>query len=292
MATLVPQIVVDEAEAPLAARALPGRRGDRVRRSRARQPRGGARPPARRRADLVGARARRLARHVARARARAARPRRRLHGLGRAEPRARVARRDDADERRRRARAAAAAVRRAVPRAPGARALRRARRAPHRRADRAARPARRLRARRGVRRAVRDRPRGRRARAPLDDVARVQEFYEAFAGAMVYDGDPRAAAPRRPRARGAERDPARRGAALAHPAPTTRSRAPSPTIPPAGSRTTRSSRSCASSSSARSRPSSRRSRTPCCCCCATPTSSRRCAPSRSSPATRSRRACA
>ena len=25
---------------------------------------------------------------------------------------------------------------------------------------------------------------------PLDDVARVQEFYEAFAGAMVYDGDP------------------------------------------------------------------------------------------------------
>ena len=24
----------------------------------------------------------------------------------------------------------------------------------------------------------------------LDDVARVQEFYEAFAGAMVYDGDP------------------------------------------------------------------------------------------------------
>jgi cytochrome P450 len=25
---------------------------------------------------------------------------------------------------------------------------------------------------------------------PLDDVARIQEFYEAFAGAMVYDGDP------------------------------------------------------------------------------------------------------
>ena len=25
---------------------------------------------------------------------------------------------------------------------------------------------------------------------PFDDVARVQEFYEAFAGAMVYDGDP------------------------------------------------------------------------------------------------------
>ena len=154
---LVPQIEVDEAEDAARQRALPGRRGDRVRRPRAGQPRGRARSPARGGADLVGAGARRLARHLARARARVAQPARRLHGLGRAEPRARVARRDDADDRRRRARAPAATLRGAVRRAPRARALRRARAAPHRRAARRARPARPLRAGRGVRRAVRDR---------------------------------------------------------------------------------------------------------------------------------------
>ena len=68
----------------------------------------------------------------------------------------------------------------------------------------------------------------------LDDVARVQEFYEAFAGAMVYDGDPEPQRRADARARRAERDPARRDRALAHAAPTTRSRARSPTIPARG----------------------------------------------------------
>ena len=80
---------------------------------------------------------------------------------------------------------------------------------------------------------------------PLDDVARVQEFYEAFAGAMVYDGDPEPQRRADARARRAERDPARRGASARARGPTTRSRARSPTIPRAASRTTRSPRSCA-----------------------------------------------
>ena len=149
-------------------------------------------------------------------------------------------------------------------RAPRARALRRARARHIDALLERARPARRLRARRGVRRAVRDRARGRRARAPA---RRRRARAGVLRGVRRRDGlrrRSRAAAPRRRRARRAERDPARGGASARARGPTTRSRARSPTIPRAGSRTTRSRRSCASSSSARSRPSSRRSRTPCC----------------------------
>ena len=115
---------------------------------------------------------------------------RRLHGLGRAEPRPRVARRDDADERPAGARAPAAAVRRAVPHTLRARAIRGPGVRPRRRPARRARAA-------GSCELVVD------FAAPfaigvagdilglsLDDVPKIQGFYEAFAGAMTYDGDP------------------------------------------------------------------------------------------------------
>ncbi len=76
----------------------------------------------------------------------------------------------------------------------------------------------------------------------LDDVARVQEFYEAFAGAMVYDGDPEPQ--RRADAARAELTACWWRSSARARSRTTRSRARSPTIPRAGSRTTRSSRSC------------------------------------------------
>ena len=47
----------------------------------------------------------------------------------------------------------------------------------------------------------------------LADVGRIMAFYQAFAGAMVYDGDPRAAAPGRRGASRAERAPPRRAGA-------------------------------------------------------------------------------
>ncbi len=97
MQALVPQIEIDEAEDAARRARFPAGSAiefaDLELDSRVRR----ARPPARRGADLVGAGARRLAGHLARARARAAEQARRIHRLGRAEPRARVARRDDAE---------------------------------------------------------------------------------------------------------------------------------------------------------------------------------------------------
>ena len=100
----------------------------------------------------------------------------------------------------------------------------------------------------------------------LDDVARVQGFYEAFAGAMVYDGDPE---PQR------RADAARAELNAILLAEIERSRAR-----PDNSITSAVANDAASGlsddeiaaqlrviSSARSRPSNRRSRTPCCCSC-------------------------
>ena len=99
MRALVPQIVLDEAEEAARSARFPlgsaiefadleldSRVGalDRLRAAGA---------------DLVGAGTRWLARHLARARARAAQQARRVHGLGRAQPGARLARCDDADAR-------------------------------------------------------------------------------------------------------------------------------------------------------------------------------------------------
>ena len=191
MRALVPQIVLDEAEEAARSARFPlgsaiefadleldSRVGalDRLRELRA---------------DLVGAGARWLARHIARARARAAQQARRVHGLGRAQPRARLARRDDADD------ATATSTR-------GSAAPSRSRSAcaPCASASRSPCSSR-------VDALIGElAPRGgcelvAEFAAPfaigvagdvlglsLDDVARVQEFYEAFAGAMVYDGDP------------------------------------------------------------------------------------------------------
>ena len=58
----------------------------------------------------------------------------------------------------------------------------------------------------------------------LDDVTRIDGFYSAFAGAIVYEGNPRAAAARRRRPRRARRRPRSRSRPLPHARRTHRSR--------------------------------------------------------------------